>query len=196
MILDKGDLAVLENKDFLLQKKIVSEKILVGLDALKHTFKKTFDELPPTHRIHEYLENNPKISKGENYMDLPYFILDYPRVFTSSETFAIRSMVLWGHFYSFTFHVAEGIQKKIADRLLSSQHHFPNFYICVNETPWEYHYSRNNYIKISDLNTEILQDILHKKPFLKLSIKHNLSTFNESKDHGSLFLRKIFSLIQ
>lgn len=38
---------------------------------------------------------SPKISKGENYLGLPYLVLDYPRNFASDNTFAIRTMFWW-----------------------------------------------------------------------------------------------------
>ena len=46
-----------------------------------------------------------KISKGDSYLDLPYFVLDYPRLFSKEDVFAYRVMVRWGHEISFTFHL-------------------------------------------------------------------------------------------
>jgi len=195
MFLEQKDLQLLENSEFLIQKRIVSDKIVEVLASLKKEYKNTFDQLPSNHNIHNYITNYPKISKGENYRNLPYFILDYPRVFTKQETFAIRSMVLWGSFYSFTLHVSGNLQEKISRKLVSAKDQFDSYYICINDTPWEYHYEKSNYLLINNLEEKKFHTILQERPFLKLSIMHKLSTFNHLQSSGLSFVKKIFSLI-
>ncbi len=48
----------------------------------------------------------PKISKGERYKDLPYVILDHPRLFSRDDIFALRTMFWWGHDFTATLHLA------------------------------------------------------------------------------------------
>ncbi|MFN5334377.1 MAG: hypothetical protein ACK5BV_04225 [Bacteroidota bacterium] len=48
---------------------------------------------------------SPKISKGEKYEGLPYIILDFPRVFSKQDVFAIRTMFWWGKYFSVTLHL-------------------------------------------------------------------------------------------
>ncbi|MCC6759941.1 MAG: hypothetical protein IT252_01935 [Chitinophagaceae bacterium] len=42
----------------------------------------------------------PKISKGEQYEQMPWVMLDYPRCFDKQGNFAIRSFFWWGHHFS------------------------------------------------------------------------------------------------
>lgn len=48
----------------------------------------------------------PKISKGEQYEQMPWVMLDYPRCFDKEGHFAIRSFFWWGHHFSIRLHVS------------------------------------------------------------------------------------------
>src|SRR3954447_26685572 len=59
----------------------------------------------------------PKISKGENYLGLPWLILDYPRISSPERFFFIRSMFWWGHFFSSTLQVGGEYKKTVKVKL-------------------------------------------------------------------------------
>ena len=42
----------------------------------------------------------PKISKGENYLGLPYLILDFPKKLEDENQFAVRNFFWWGNYFS------------------------------------------------------------------------------------------------
>ena len=48
---------------------------------------------------------NGKIFRGENYLGLPYLVLDYPKHFSKDSIHAFRTMFWWGNFFSFTMHL-------------------------------------------------------------------------------------------
>jgi hypothetical protein len=95
----------------------------------------------------------PKISKGENYLGLPYLVLDYPRIFTQSHSFAIRSMFWWGHFFSSTLHLSGSYATACRNNII---HHYPllsgrDYFIGIQPDPWQHHFEENNYQKISTI---------------------------------------------
>ena len=51
----------------------------------------------------------PKISKGENYLGLPYLILDFPKKFDDENQFAVRSFFWWGKYFATFFYCQEKI---------------------------------------------------------------------------------------
>lgn len=162
------ELAILKNDRFLRLKNEVSEKIIAYLAeierALHREIKLTDFQWPEG----TFLKAG-KISKGEQYRGLPYFILDYPRLFTQKEVFAFRNMLWWGNHYSCTLHLQGPLlerQKEAIAKNLLSQH---DVYFCVNDQPWDYHYESSNYLQIKDL---VLTDILYQMDtngFIKLS---------------------------
>ncbi|MCU7547838.1 hypothetical protein OCK74_01875 [Chitinophagaceae bacterium LB-8] len=134
--------------------------IILTKNKILHQVKLLLEELQAEmlETNFEYDTNNifaipPKISKGENYLGLPYLVLDYPRIFTQSNTFAIRTMFWWGHFFSSTLHLAgqyaTTFRNKIENQyqLLSSR----DYFIGIQADPWQHHFEETNYKKISTM---------------------------------------------
>lgn len=49
---------------------------------------------------------HPKISKGEQYEQMPWVMLDYPRCFDTEGHFAIRCFFWWGQHFSIRLHTS------------------------------------------------------------------------------------------
>lgn len=118
-----------------------------------------------------------KIFKGENYLQLPYVVLDYPKLFSQNKIFNFRTMFWWGNFFSATLHL-EGIYlEKYYPSILNNCHKIQKrkVYFSISDSPWEYHYNRSNYILFNKNNL----DKVTNRSFLKLSAKFDLSQYNE-----------------
>lgn len=166
--LSDKEIMMIEDTDFLISKvNIISE--------IENSLKKTED------RLHEVIEKqnfsflaklkikSAKISKGENYRLLPFVILDFPSVFESKNIFAFRTMFWWGNFFSATLHLQGEHLEFYRTRLISNFDMLlhQNIYICVGETPWEYHFGKDNYVQLSIQHKELIE----KSAFVKLSKK-------------------------
>ena len=117
--------------------------------------------------------NSPKIAKGEQYRGLPWVMLDHPRYFTASDTFAIRSFFWWGNYCSITLQLSGKFQEKFVGAIkkyfetrLDPSINDPWFLGTGNDA-WQHHFGADNYqiITREDLSG------LHEKPFLKLAKK-------------------------
>jgi hypothetical protein len=113
----------------------------------------------------------PKISRGENYKDLPWMLLDYPRVFTLENICAIRILFWWGNFFSITLHLSGGYKKKFEKSIISS---YPviakkKIYCCINTDQWQHHFGRDNYSLIKTIGEKEFGNIITRKPFIKLA---------------------------
>ena len=121
------------------------------------------------------VQSTPKIAKGENYLQLPYVLLDYPRCFDASNIFAVRTMFWWGNFFSITLHLSgifkEKFQQKIIDNMGAVEQ---DVFICIYENQWQHHFEADNYTAIKELSKEALQDMIIEKQFIKLAIKFPL----------------------
>ena len=186
---------VLGNIRFIQTKRVVSGKIIQSLEAFRREADLLLDDQPATHWLKSRIRKGPKISRGENYGGLPYFVLDHPREFSiSTDTLAIRTMVLWGNFYSFTLHVTGDLRTSIQQQLIQEKATFEQHYYCINHTPWEYHYESGNYRVLSELSNDQLKADLQSRDFTKLSIYHPLSDLEHLKSRGLAFYQKIISL--
>ncbi len=94
----------------------------------------------------------PKIARGENYRQLPYLMLDYPRLFDHEDTLAIRTFFWWGHYFSVNLQVAgrwlPGVEKKLREQSawLAEQ----GYHICIHRDPWEHAFEPENYMPLGE----------------------------------------------
>jgi hypothetical protein len=126
------------------------------------------------------VNSSPKIAKGENYLGLPYLLLDYPRCFNSDDIFAVRSMFWWGNFFSITLHLSGKyktmFQQNIIENIAAVKQ---DVFICVHESQWQHHFEADNYIGIQKLPADELRKTMIEKPFIKLAIKFPLQLWND-----------------
>ncbi|MGB5848015.1 MAG: hypothetical protein WBH40_05985 [Ignavibacteriaceae bacterium] len=193
MQLTKKELLVLQDSDFLLTKAAVLEKITELLGHTREELKRCVENSNFSFPDGTGLLNG-KISKGENYKNLPYMVLDYPTLFSKNSIFAYRTMFWWGNFFSATLHL-EGIalnsyRNSITlnlDKLLKK-----DFYIGVGDTPWQYHYEEDNY----SLLNEVHRDFITNSKFLKLSKKIELKKWNDVPEFSTNFFELMLSILK
>lgn len=172
---DSEELLLLSDKRFLLAKRRIQEKITQLLENLQADLanqcaeKLVFDI--------STVINSPKISKGENYKGLPYHVLDYPAIFQNKDIMTFRTMFYWGNFFSATMHIQGKFLNQNRKILQDNLYRLikTNCYICVNETPWEYTYTKDNYELLSSQH----EDKIEKDSFIKLSIEIALDDYNQ-----------------
>lgn len=126
--------------------------------------------------------HSPKISKGEQYRGLPWVMLDQPRHFTATESFAIRNFFWWGNFCSITLQLSEKYQIQYAAGLQEYFRLYPEkqagWYLAVGEDAWEHHFETDNYAPLSEQMDIVWTDV----PFLKLAKKIPLQEWDGLTD--------------
>jgi hypothetical protein len=177
--LSAKELELVTNKEWILTKRVIIEKVgrlFAMLASSMQQYTLANASLLPT----EVLAINPKISKGENYLELPYVMLDYPRYFIKADTLAIRTFFWWGN--SFSIHLQlSGIYKEAVIPSLVN-----NFYalqkadysICVGEDPWHHHFEADNYVSIRQLILEEFTAILNQEAFIKIAKQISLQQWD------------------
>lgn len=122
----------------------------------------------------------PKIARGENYLGLPYLLLDHPRCFEGENIFAIRTMFWWGNFFSVTLHLSGSyknmFQQSVAGNLAEADN---DIFVCINENQWQHHFEADNYRRIHTLQKGELQKLWEQRPFIKLAVQFPLQAWNE-----------------
>lgn len=168
--LSNKELELVCNTDWIFTKHTIIQKVmqLFGdlVPVLENEFALAGESLPK-----EIFINRAKISKGENYQLLPYVMLDYPRFFSKTESFAVRTFFWWGNFFSVTLQLSGKYQEAFQSHLSDSFDFLKqnNYSVCINETPWQHDFGINNYLPATDLNKEEFTAILNRKPFIKLA---------------------------
>ena len=190
LILSDGEMQLVVNTDWILTKRKIIDKVqyLFGslAEAMQEIAEGEKDYLPNI-----AVASSPKIAKGENYLQLPYVLLDYPRCFEKENVLAVRTMFWWGNFFSCTLHLSgnyktmfiQALEKNIA--VLQQN----DLYICVSDSEWEHHFESGNYIAANTLTAAEIKAILSQRHFVKVAAKFSLYQWNEM----DVVLQKAFS---
>ena len=172
------ELKILHNTRFFEVKATAIKKIDIILANVRDSLKAEIENkniIFPK----EVDARNGKIFRGENYLGLPYLILDYPKHFSKESVFAFRTMFWWGNFFSFTLHLQgkalEERRNDLIKKIPSLKH--KDIYICMNDNPWQYHYGKGNYIAIDKLPNTKLKKLFSEGDFIKLSKKIPLKDY-------------------
>lgn len=160
---------IFRDRKFLLAKASVMAKIK---DLLTET-RKEIDAMQ-NNRIMETqaFSKSGKISRGENYLGLPYLVLDYPAIFTKEDIFAFRTMFWWGNYFSVTLQLSGLSLDRLRSGILTGFQKLlgQEMYVCVSASPWQYHFGPDNYQILSDEHRQLVSDAT----FLKFSKKLDL----------------------
>jgi len=172
------ELTILADEDFLKHKNSLSQKIISYMAQIERAIHRKIDELPFQFPDGTFLKAG-KISRGEQYRQLPYFILDYPRLFTQKEVFAFRTMLWWGNHFSCTLHLAGNTLHKHKEQLLERILQTKDLYFCVNKQPWEYHYDSTNYLPADKLTIAQMMEHIKNNNFVKISNKISVQDWEQ-----------------
>ncbi|HEX6916286.1 MAG TPA: hypothetical protein VF145_13645, partial [Chitinophagaceae bacterium] len=99
--LSKEELDLVTNAGFILTKNRIIGKVYDMFGLLSETFRQQAAGFPD-----EMSRAQAKISKGENYLGLPWVMMDYPRLFSKTDVFAVRCFFWWGNFFSITLQLS------------------------------------------------------------------------------------------
>ena len=179
ILLSADEQQLVNNTGWILTKRKITDKVngLLGEISVRQQaiIEKEKDWLPAA-----VVQSTPKIAKGENYLGLPYMLLDYPRCFDAEDVLAVRTMFWWGNFFSITLHLSgdykEMFQQKIIDNIPATK---ADVFICISENQWQHHFEADNYTAIKNTLKDTLQDMIMQKPFIKLAIKFPLQSWND-----------------
>ena len=177
--LSDKELSFVTNAEWILTKHAIIEKVYNLFAANIPVIEAIFsDHLPAAVK-----QSVPKIYKGENYLQLPYVMLDHPRYFKGNDIFALRTMFWWGNFFSITLHVSGEYQPLLKQALLKpGALNGEGFFIGVQEDQWQHHFEETNYIPLRQCTAAMQEQLLHQRAFIKIALKYNLQDWNKMPD--------------
>ncbi len=172
--LSKKENELIVNSDFILTKNRIIEKVYAFYGVMSEEYKNLLDQ-HSSYLPDEIFTIPPKIYKGEQYKNLPYVMLDYPRYFSKTNVFAIRSFFWWGNFFSITLQISGTYLEKFADNIFHfiSNEKNSDWFFGIKESQWEHDFEKNNYMHFNDLNT-LDAATFKSRQFIKIATKLSL----------------------
>ncbi len=178
----QGEASAICERNFFILKNSATQKIIDLFALLEKEMKNELMLYPID--VNELNSSTGKIFRGENYRSFPYIVLDYPRLFSTNSIFAFRSMFWWGHEFSFTLHLQGQAFEKYKKSLNENFSHLPGkeVYFCVNDTPWQYNFDKENYLPLEEIIDR--REELFTKPFIKITRKLNVDEYANAYDYA------------
>ncbi|CAN5204216.1 hypothetical protein BH09BAC2_BH09BAC2_19940 [soil metagenome] len=179
--LSQTEKEVMYDRDFFLTKHRVIEKVFKLFAILAEKMKMAVadhNNLPQ-----EWIKSTPRIFKGENYLQLPYVMLDYPAIYRKENILAIRTMFWWGNFISVSLHISGAYKELLnssGDQLLQLIQE-QKLFVCINKNQWQHHFEEDNYLPADKLTSEKWNEIL-SGDFIKLSQKIPLTLWDNADE--------------
>jgi len=177
--LSKREIEVLKELEFFLDKKEITEKTYVLFSELTEHLKNSATFNRVSFPVGTDVVRG-KISKGENYLGLPFIILDFPRLFTTDQYFAFRTFLWWGNFISNTFLISGEqlplVRENFLERftILSKK----GVWLCISDSPWNHHFKKDNFIPLNSLSKRDAMEIFKHQNFLKVARKLSIAKVN------------------
>ncbi|HMU24108.1 MAG: hypothetical protein JST57_04365 [Bacteroidetes bacterium] len=175
LLLSESELANVQDAGWILTKHLIMEKAAALLRSQVNEINNRFGFLIKEEGFRTLTSSWPKISRGENYLQLPYLILDHPAIFDKNNIFALRTFFWWGNFFSINLHLSGTYKKTFEPILASNVKNHKNLYYCISEDEWQHHFETGNFKKIpASFNSA---DFYERK-FIKLAFKYPLKSWN------------------
>lgn len=184
--LSASELELVSNPDFILTKNRIIASVYTLFGELSQEYRLLAADFLPAAGIWE----SPKISRGENYEELPWVMLDYPRHFSKENVFAIRTFFWWGNFFSMTLHLKGQFRKNMVWEMLEKPDYDP-CYICLGKNEWEHHFRSDNYCNIRAI--KVIPDPA-TLPFIKIAFKIPITQWNEADRKLQKFYQLLLQL--
>lgn len=177
--LSEDELLLVQNAGVILTKNAIIQKTIGLFSMVAEDMQTELEKepLPVAIRV-----TPPKISRGENYKGLPYVMLDYPRVFTRENIFAVRTMFWWGNYFSMTLHLKGAYKEMFSGSIKRNIPYLAekSFGICISSEQWQHELEEGNYIPLLRITENQLHGIIENKQFLKLSAKAGFPQWNDA----------------
>lgn len=185
---------MLNDTDFLLTKREINRKVVALLSEAEQMLKKDLQQSDFLFPDQTFLKSG-KISKGEQYQGLPYWVLDYPRKFSKEATFAYRTIIWWGNDISCFLHLGGKNLEKYRSNILNLEAD-PNQYVAVHPSPWQYHFGTDNYRKSTEVSGAELQEHMEKYEYHKMIYRFGLEEIEEIPELATNSFRKILRVLR
>ncbi len=169
---DDNETQLLFNTEVFPLKRKVNAKLFALFEHLKQQLKDTSE-----HKQFNFPPGTDaqagKISRGENYDDFPWVLLDFPKRFHNNDIFALRTLFWYGHYFSCSFVVAGTCLETYRDALITNKNALEKqeIFLSVGGDPWDHAIEAPHFIALEKVSAEEMHRQSAEKGFIKLSLK-------------------------
>lgn len=189
------ELRILQDSEVLPLKARICRKVEEKLLDLGEVYRRTIGErsLPD---YPDALHSGGKISRGENYRQQAYRVLDLPSMLSKEDMFLFRTMMLWGDAFSWHFVLTGKYLDSFGDKLLANLGSITDGgFLSLHNDPWTWHRNDPSWVALHDkLDAKAAED-LAKRKFLKISHFLDLKEYKRLEERGVEILESYLDVL-
>lgn len=168
---------IVQSREYILIRLSIMEKVKQLLSAFVPVIDEKVIRRLPAQVQSELI--HAKLSKGENYLQLPYMVLDHPRHFDGGNIFTVRTMFWWSEFISITLHLSGKHLELFRVNIAEGYKKCKRYFICIQKDQWQHHFSADNYVPVSSIKENDWSTLVQNADFLKIAIYFNLTLWED-----------------
>ncbi|MCF8254088.1 MAG: hypothetical protein K9H61_09375 [Bacteroidia bacterium] len=180
--LNNDEFNFIQDTHYPILKRNAIEKIKAQLFLLGEEMNQKFDQ------------KGFKISLGENYLEMPYVVLDYPKISGNDFPFLFRTFFWWGHPISYQILVQTEPYKKLIEAWLTQKEE--GVFVWVGENLWDNNWQGNGFVGLNQLN-EVQKEMVLNRNWFKLVgtkiIKKPDNLFNEAIGFYEFYIKEVLA---
>ena len=115
-------------------------------------------------------------------------MLDYPRMFSKTDAFAVICFFLLGNFFSITIHLQGKYANQYGTSLKNILGKENDWFYCINQDKWQHHFNKSNYLPLNNIDSNEMN-----KPFFKVAKKIPLQQWDGAYDFYVNNFRLLFN---
>lgn len=162
---------------FILTKNAVLKKVELLFGAVSETIRQRVTALGLEESAMFIL--SPKIARGEQYQHLPWVMFDYPRIFTKTDTCAIRCFFWWGNYCTVTLQLAGSYltqYRQLIEAFVEQHTGEGDWYLSEGEDQWQHQLESTAYVAADAIGETYWSE---NRSFIKLVKKIPLEQWDE-----------------
>lgn len=162
---------------FILTKNAVLRKVELLFGAVSETIRQRVTALGLEESAMFIL--SPKIARGEQYQHLPWVMFDYPRIFTKTDTCAIRCFFWWGNYCTVTLQLAGSYltqYRQLIEAFVEQHTGEGDWYLSEGEDQWQHQLESMAYVAADAIGETYWSE---NRSFIKLVKKIPLEQWDE-----------------
>lgn len=185
---------LLLDERFILTKRRILQKTEQLFGHLSEVFREKIVERKMEGEV--FMRLTPKIARGENYLELPWVMMDYPRLFTKTDVCAIRCFFWWGNYCSITLHVSGIYQERFQDSIIEllQREKDSGWLFSIGDDPWQHVIDDNHYRSAEYLEQSLIK--ITSNPFLKVTKKIPLDQWDLLDDFFASNYSELLSVLK
>lgn len=191
--LSPEELELVQDANVILTKNAVMEKAKLLLAGVSGQAQQQLAHAGPL--LFGSPQTPPRISRGENYLGLPWVAMDYPRVFEQQGVSAIRHIFLWGKHFCCAWHCSGVYKEKAVQAVLAGHAYFSekNWLLYTGSDEWAHEWNQHH-VHTGSLTPTEFAAILNRQHFFKLCKYLPLSRWNETTDFYTNCLEELINI--